>query len=136
MANNETTPKWITTRTQADIDNDTELAYITYTDLNRIGEHINELLTMAGFSSTELCKTDWEKITSQNSENNFPTQNTIYIMLWKISLLCKEYEVDFEIYKNKENRLGNYLTIYHMNYIEETLHNLYLKLTDAQNSST
>ena len=135
MANNETTPKWITTRTQADIDNDTELAYITYTDLNRISEHINELLTMAGFSAGP-CKTDWEKITSQNSENNFPTQDTIYIMLWKISLLCKDYGIDFEIYKNKENRLGNYLTIYHMNYIEETLHNLYLKLTDAQNSST
>lgn len=135
MANNETTPKWITTRTQADIDNDTELAYITYTDLNRISEHINELLTMAGFSA-DPCKTDWEKITSQNSENNFPTQDTIYIMLWKISLLCKDYGIDFEIYKNKENRLGNYLTIYHMNYIEETLHNLYLKLTDAQNSST
>ncbi len=135
MANDETTPKWITTRTQADIDNDTELAYITYTDLNRIGERINELMIMADFS-TDLCKTDWEKITSQNSENNFPTQNTIYIMLWKISLLCKEYGIDFEIYKNTKIRTGANLTIYHMNYIEETLHNLYLKLTDAQNSST
>ena len=60
MANDETTPKWITTRTQADIDNDTELAYITYTDLNRIGERINELMTMANYSSAP-CETDWEK---------------------------------------------------------------------------
>ncbi len=135
MANDETTPKWITTRTQADIDNDTELAYITYTDLNRIGERINELMIMADYSSAP-CKTDWEKITSQNSENNFPTQNIIFYMLRSINLLCKDYGIDFEIYKNKENRLGKYLTIYHMNYIEETLHNLYLKLTDAQNSST
>ena len=52
----------ITDRTQADLENDTDRAYIAYTDLNRIGEaiaYLTEQLAAAGYAVVTSPKTDW-----------------------------------------------------------------------------
>ena len=53
----------ITDRTQKDLENDTDRAYIAYTDLNRIGEaisYLTEQLTAVGYTVSTSPKTDWE----------------------------------------------------------------------------
>lgn len=52
----------ITNRTQEDLQNDTDRAYIAYTDLNRIGEaiaYLTEQLAAAGYEVSTSPKTDW-----------------------------------------------------------------------------
>ena len=52
----------ITDRTSADLVNDTDRAYIAYTDLNRIGEaveYLTEQLTAAGYKVSTSFKKNW-----------------------------------------------------------------------------
>ena len=62
----------ITDRTQRDLENDTDRAYIAYTDLNRIGEaifYLTEQLAEAGYIVNTSPKTDW-KITDIRDQAN------------------------------------------------------------------
>lgn len=67
--------KFIIDRSIYDMENNTEKAYLNYTDMNRVGKNINTILEILNITNT--IKTDW-------AEGDFPT-NDIFLT-WETTL--------------------------------------------------
>lgn len=67
--------KFIIDRSIYDMENNTEKAYLNYTDMNRVGKNINTILEILNITNT--IKTDW-------TEGDFPT-NDIFLT-WETTL--------------------------------------------------
>lgn len=126
---------WIFYRTVNDLLNETNLAYINYTDLNRIENRMKELteqLNKYKYSNHIITKTNWKKQTSTNELTNIPLKTELIRIKNNLDILVDSYYI-FTTTPPLPNSLEN-LTIFTANNIEKILYDLHLLIKQMINS--
>lgn len=116
---------WIFNRTQKDLTDDTDLAYINYWDLNRIETRMAELRDYFNYYMYAVnidLKNDWEKV----DETNFTTNTPTIEHLDRLHTSEQRLMNAFFVYPTTPllPATFEYLDIYGMNDIEKILYDL------------
>ena len=122
---------WIYSRTYADMENNTEYAYINYWDLNRIETRMFELsnqMNQYGYTQTLSVKTDWTVQAAAWDLTNIPTLEHLI----RLHANTKKLMDAFFVYPNTPQLPESFenLTVFTMNDIEKILHDLHYMLKD------
>ncbi len=118
-------PLWVTSRKKSDLENNTDYAYINYTDLNRIETRIEELSSIMnerGITNRVTTNT-WSKQTSANLSQNLPVSSRVDLILQNINkllALISELEISAELPHSMK-----YLDIFSANAIEQSIFEAY-----------
>ena len=124
---------WIYHRTQADVDNGTDLAYVNYWDLNRIETRMRELTDMLNgyaYSQNIVTKTDWTKQSDTSDLTNIPTLEhlkRLHDNLEKLISAFFVYPYTPDLPESFEN-----LNVQKMNDIEKILRDLHYMIKDME----
>lgn len=124
---------WIYLRKQSDIDNDTDLAYVNYWDLNRIETRMQELsdkLNSYAYVQNIVTKKDWMKQSDVEDLTNIPTLAHLQRMHTNLAKLIEAYYVYSDTPALPETFEN--LTVFKMNDIEKILHDLHYTIKDMQ----
>ena len=116
-------PLWNTVRTYADIENDTDNAYVNYWDLNRIENRIKELGEILSVSVN--IKTNWGKQTSSNLLSNLPNTSHLTRIINNVKIIVEALPDEFDKESLKFPDSLEYLTIQKMNDLERSLYIIY-----------
>lgn len=125
---------WIYDRSVTDIINDTEKAYINYTDLNRIEIRMKELmqqLNTAGYKNKITTKTNWIKPVSTTTMDNIPNEEHLDRIRNNLITLIDTY-YKYRTTPTTPNTL-KYATIYTINDVEKILYDMHRIIQDMKN---
>lgn len=128
----EYAPLWVTVRKQSDLANDTDYAYINYTDLNRIEartREISDILNANGISNSIVTNT-WSYQVEENFSENLPTLDKMQNLLDNINEMYELIKNNFEGFELTNNvpKSMRYLNINSANNIEGVLYGMYVFL--------
>lgn len=115
------TREYIFDRTETDLINGTERAYINYTDLNRIENGMKAISERQGISI--VTKTDWEYQASKTTLNNFPLNTQMKRIIGNLNKLITAtgYVPSVEVPSSFDK-----MDIYKMNNLERIIDELEL----------
>lgn len=122
-------PLWVTVRNHADLTNNTDYAYINYTDLNRIETRIKELSDMLnelGITNT-ISINVWYEQSEDNLPDNLPVPEKMEKLINNINTIFELIKANYDNF-NFENICPvsmKYLDINLMNNMEILLYTMY-----------